>query len=180
MEDNEKSAPSETLVPVKGNGEPRSRILLEWVSPLRVYKPLNRDNFRRLVVWSIILSLVLIFFKEFFLVLTIFALIFFSYVMGTVPPGNITTKVSQDGVTTAGHTYIWKELRDFYFTEKLGSTILNIRTHIRPTRLSIIIKDVSKIDVENTLSAYISHREEPPTTFTDNLTEKAAQLLNMA
>ncbi len=154
--------------------------ILEWSAPLRVFKPLNRDNFRRLVVWCLLLGIVLIFFKEFFLALAVFSLLFFSYVMGTVPPQVIQHRISENGITTAGHTYLWRELRDFYFTERLGQTILNVETSVRPARLSLILQSVERNQVEGVLSRFIPHREESPRSFFETLTERAAELLNLA
>lgn len=157
-----------------------SKVLLEWSSPLRPFKPLNKDNFKRLIIWSIVLGLVLIFFKEFILTLTIFALLFFSYVMGTVPPQVVNHRISISGVSSVGHTYLWRELRDFYFTQRLGMTILVLETAVRPQRLNLVLQDVDRSRVENVLSSYLPHREEVPKRLFDNLTEKAAQLLNLA
>ena len=157
-----------------------SKFLVEWSSPLRPFKPLNKDNFKRLMIWSIVVGLVLIFFKEFILTLTIFALLFFSYVMGTVPPQVVKHLISSSGVSSAGHTYLWRELRDFYFIQRLGMTILVVETSVRPQRLNLVLQDVEKSRVENILSSYLPHREEVPKKFLDNITERAAQLLNLA
>lgn len=154
--------------------------ILEWSAPLRVFKPLNRDNFKRLVVWCLLLGIVLIFFKEFVLALAVFSLLFFSYVMGTVPPQVIQHRISENGITTAGHTYLWRELRDFYFTEKLGQMILNVETSVRPTRLSLILQSVERNQVEGILSRFVPHREESPRSFFEVVTEKAAEILNLA
>ena len=154
--------------------------LLEWSAPLRVFKPLDRENFTRLVVWSLVLSLVLIFFKEFVLVLAIFALLFFSYVMGTVPPQVIKHRITENGLTTAGHAYLWSELKDFYFIKRLGQTILMADTSVRPARLILVLQGVGQEEVKKTLSPFISYREEVPRGTLDSLTEKAAQLLNLA
>ena len=157
-----------------------SKFLVEWSSPLRPFKPLNKDNFKRLIIWAIVVGLVLIFFKEFILTLTIFALLFFSYVMGTVPPQIVKHWISGNGISSAGHTYLWRELRDFYFTQRLGVTILVVETSVRPQRLNLVLQDVDRSKVENVLSSYLPHREEMPKKLFDNLTEKAAQLLNLA
>lgn len=164
--------------PIPANSN--SKVLLEWSSPLRPFKPLNKDNFKRLVIWSIVLGLILIFFKEFALTLTIFALLFFSYVMGTVPPQVVNHRISTSGVSSVGHTYLWRELRDFYFTQRLGMTMLVLETAVRPQRLNLVLQDVEKEKIENIFSSYLPHREEAPKKFFDNLTEKAAQLLNLA
>jgi len=166
--------------PQQGLPDSGSKYLLEWSAPLRPFKPLNKDNFKRLIIWSIVVGLVLIFFKEFILTLTIFALLFFSYVMGTVPPQMVKHLISSNGVSSAGHTYLWRELRDFYFTQRLGMTILVVETAVRPQRLNLVLQDVERSKVENVLSGYLPHREETPKKLFDNLTEKAAQLLNLA
>ena len=157
-----------------------SKTLLEWTAPMRVFKPLDKGNFRRLIIWCILASLVLIFFREFVLVLAIFSLLFFSYVMGTVPPQMINHRITENGVTTAGHTYLWRELRDFYFVDKLGQTVLTIETATRPARLTLILQSVEKNQVEGVLSPFLPHRELAPKSTLDSLTDKAAQLLNLA
>lgn len=157
-----------------------TKTLLEWSAPARVFKPLNHGNFQRLIVWAVLLSLVLIFFKEFFLVLAIFSLIFFSYVMGTVPPQTIKHRISENGVTSAGHNYLWRELRDFYFIERVGKSVLIVETSLRPSKLIMVLEGIDEHQVTSILSAFLPFREEVPRGTFDSVTEKAAELLNLA
>lgn len=170
----------ESPAPQQSFPDPGPKFLIEWSAPLRPFKPLNRDNFRRLIIWSIVVGLVLIFFKEFILTLTIFSLLFFSYVMGTVPPQIVRHSISGSGVSSAGHTYLWRELRDFYFMQRLGTTVLVVETSVRPQRLNLVLQDVERTKIDSIISGYLPHREEAPKKLFDNLAEKAAQLLNLA
>lgn len=161
-------------------GEVKTRILFDWSAPLRVFKPLNRADFRRLVIWSIVLGLVLIFFKEFFLALALFAVLFFSYVMGTVPPENTRHRITESGITTLGHTYLWRELRSFYFAAKGDYTVLHVETAVRPSRLSLIVAGIDRNQLGYTLSYYLPHREVPSAGILEKLAERAARVLNLA
>lgn len=159
---------------------PETRVLLQWSAPMRVFKPLDLANFRRLIVWSVLLSLILIFFKEFVLVLAIFSLLFFSYVMGTVPPAMIVHRIGKSGITTAGHSYLWSELKDFYFVERVRQPVLVVETTLRPSRLVMVLEGVERTQVESILTPFIPFRAEAPRGTLDSLTERLAEFLNLA
>lgn len=169
-----------TAASTQNTPEVTYKVLLEWKSPMRPFKQLDKNNFKRLVLWAVLLALVLVFFREFVLALTLFALLFFAYVMGTVRPGEVKHVITENGVTSAEHTYLWSELKDYFFTNKLGEDILNIETKVMPAKLQLILRGIDKNMLAQIMSQKIPQREQPPYTMFDSLSEKAAQLLNLA
>ena len=155
-------------------------VSLEWESPSRVFKKRDSDYLSRIIFTVLGIGLFLIFFKEFILLTVILALAFVAYVLGTIPPEKIEHKITPHGVTTAGHSYIWAELRDFWFTEKNGTTTLYIRTNLRyPPVLALILGHVKRNDITHFLAQRIFYRETPRSTVFEQATDWAAARLNL-
>jgi hypothetical protein len=113
-----------------------------------------------------------LFIQEFLLIAVFLALFFFFYVSGTIEPGNMPHKITNQGITTASHSYIWEELIDFWFSEKYGETILNVGTKVRfPARLIMLVPILEKEKAKKILLEYISYREVAPSTWADDTVE---------
>lgn len=157
-----------------------SKTLLEWKAPVRVFKKRERKYFANWGLGILALGLVLIFFKQFLLLGAILALFFLSYALGTVPPEKINHKITTSGITSGGKSYLWKELRDFYFTEKYGVPILNVSTKMTfPARLILLLQGVEKKEVEDVLATYLPFREVPPSSLLDKAADFAATKLKL-
>ncbi|MFA6007878.1 MAG: hypothetical protein WC784_04535, partial [Candidatus Shapirobacteria bacterium] len=64
------------------------RILFEWEAPERAYQKRNKDFWVTAVAILILVSVILIFIKEFLLIVALVSVIFMYYAMSTVPPKN--------------------------------------------------------------------------------------------
>jgi hypothetical protein len=127
-----------------------------------------------------LVSAVLVFFKEFLLVGVILALVFVAYVNSSIKPEEFEHKITNQGLTSGGHTYLWEELREFWLIKKDGKTVLNVDTKVRfPGRLFIVLNDDVVGEVKKTLSKYLPFREEPKTTWLDRMTDWFSQKLQL-
>jgi voltage-gated potassium channel Kch len=156
------------------------KTLITWTSPLRVFIKRDKKHFTNLILVVFLISLVLIFFREFLLVGVILALVFVAYVNSSVEPPEFEHKITTKGITSGGHTYLWGDLKDFWLVERGGRTVLNVDTKIRfPGRLFIVLNDDTVEEIKQTLSKYLSLREEQKMTGLDRLTDWFSQKLQL-
>jgi len=156
------------------------KTLISWKSPLRIFKKRDQKHFTNLILAVFLISLVLIFFKEFLLVGVILALVFVAYVNSSVEPPEFEHKITTQGLASGGHTYAWGELSNFWLVQKDGRTILNIDTKVRfPGRLFIVLNDEGADEIRQALSKYLPFREEPKITWLDRLTDWFSQKLQL-
>lgn len=165
--------------------ETPNEVFLEWEAPVRVF--IKRDEkYTRTVIWILLaIGLVLVFFKEFLLYAVFLSLAFVSFVLRTVPPQSVGHKITEHGLTSGNHSYLWKELRDFWFTEKGDFWILNVDTNLRfPPRLFLIVpkkdKNLTQEKLIATLSKFIAYREIPQENFVDRVFDAVSQKFNLS
>lgn len=156
------------------------KTLLEWDSLSRLFIPRDKKYFSNLGILILIAGLVLIFFKEFVIILVVLALAFVTYALSTVPPEKIHHKITSQGVVSADHSYGWKELKDFWFTEKDGITILQINTVLRfPARLIILVdRPATKEKITANLSPFLHFNETHQEHWLDKVSSTLAEKLN--
>ena len=148
------------------------KTVMEWTSPARPFKKRNRDYFTTIAAIVFLIGVILLFIKEFLLIGVILAFMFVSYVLATVEPENTPHRITTEGVTTGDKTYLWTEMREFYFTEKWGKKILNINTKLRfPGRLLILLGDASENKIKEEIGKYVSYRETPVLTWMDKASD---------
>ena len=155
-------------------------VYLVWKSPSRPFKRRDAAWFKRAGSLLLILCLLFIFFKQFLLVAVFLALAFIGYVLVTVEPEEIEHKISSQGVTTGGRSYLWDELDTFYFTTRLGQDILSIKTKVKfPGVLMILLDGCDKESVKNLLIKKIPFREAVPIPFVDKVTDSLAKFFSL-
>lgn len=157
------------------------KTLLEWVSPARVFFPKGKKYFSNLGLIILIAGIVLIFFKEFTIVVVILALAFVSYALSTVPPERLKHKITTQGLVSGEHSYFWKDLKDFWVVDVNGVPVLQIDTNLRfPGRLFLLIeKPADKDLLVKTLSAYLPFVQQPKGNVIDVIAEKASTIFNL-
>jgi uncharacterized small protein (DUF1192 family) len=158
----------------RGRGEKQKavRTLFRWQSFSRPYTKRNVKWFVYSLLLVATIILVLLFVREFFIIVPVLALAFVAYILATVPPEIIENSITTQGINTAGSSYIWEELDDFWFTQKNGFVMLHADTFLRwPRRLMILINADDKEKIKNILVRYLPYRELPKTTWLDHASE---------
>lgn len=144
------------------------KTLLEWSSPARTFKARDKEFFRTIASLLILIVVILFFAQQFMLILAIVATAFLAYVLNTVPPDTISHKITTQGIVTAAHSHSWKELKNFFFSEKYGQKVLNIDTTAKfPGRLMLLLGSQDQNQIKEILSKYLLYKETPPITWLD-------------
>ncbi|MBI2405281.1 hypothetical protein HYV22_03850 [Candidatus Gottesmanbacteria bacterium] len=147
--------------------EERKEVLLSWSSPSRLFKKRDAEYYRNIAAIVFLLLVILVLAREFLLIAAVLSIVFFVYVLSTVPPEEVTHKITNLGIDSAGHFYRWEELADFWFEEQWGQVLLVFRP-IFGTRTIILLSDQNKEKVRETIAKYIPFLEKPEKTWVDN------------
>lgn len=147
------------------------QVVFAWVAPLRPYIKRSKTIVRFYLALTFLLSLIIVFFGDLILLIPLLTLLFIFYVFTVTPPTDVTNKITQFGVETAGVTIRWEELDHFYFTERLGYEMLTLVTH--PPVLHhiylVIPDEILKKRAIDELSKHIVFRPDARKTVTDRL-----------
>lgn len=149
--------------------------LLHWSSPSRLFKKRDKEYFTNIGAIVFLLLIIFVFAKEFMLIVAILSIVFFIYVLSTVPPEDVAHKITNLGIESAGHFYRWEQLSEFWFEEQWGQTMLVLRPFVG-TRIILLLGTQSKDKVKDLVANHIPFRDQPEKTWVDNaanwLTEK--------
>lgn len=155
--------------------ENKEEVYAAWSSPSRLFKRRDREFFVNILAIVFLLSVILIFVREFVLIAAVLSIVFLIYVLSTVPPEEVRHRITNMGIESAGHFYRWEEFADFWFEEQWGQTMLVLRPYMT-TRLILLLGGQSKDKIREAVARHLPYREEPDKSWVDNaaqwLTEK--------
>ena len=141
----------------------KPKTLLSWEAPERVFKKKNKEFWTTILSVALLVSIILFFAKEYFLIAAIFALIFLFYVLSNNPPQMMKYKITNQGIFWGKAKYEWGSLWRFWFQEKEGQTILNIDTRIAfPKRLILLLGNQNKKEIRQILEDFIPYEKVGP------------------
>jgi len=150
-------------------------IRLAWSSPSRLFKKRDKEYFTNIAAIVFLLIVILVFAREFMLIVAVISVVFLIYVLSTVPPENVDHKITNLGIESAGHYYRWEDLAEFWFEEQWGQAMLLIRPLIGP-RIIVLLGNQDQKRVRELIAEHIPFREKPEKSWVDNaskwLTEK--------
>lgn len=147
--------------------EARQEVLLAWSSPSRLFKKRDREYFTNVGAIVVLLIVILVFAREFLLIAAVVSIVFLVYVLSTVPPEEVSHRITNLGVDSAGHFYRWEEIVEFWFEEQWGQTLLVLRPMLE-TRVIILLGREDKNSVRELVAKYIPFREVPDKNWVDN------------
>lgn len=149
------------------------KTLLEWEAPSRIFKPRSKEFFSTVLTIGALFVVILVFLKEWFLILTIISLIFLVFVFNKVPPQTVKHKITNRGIVSGETQYPWEDFIRFWIEEKDGQKILYLDRIRPPYRLMMLIN--SSDEIKKILLDYLPE-EKPQPTFLEKaskwLTEK--------
>ncbi len=143
-------------------------VYLAWTSPSRLFKRRDKEYFTNIGAIVFLLTIILIFAKEFVLVAAVLAIVFLVYVLSTVPPEDVSHRLTNLGIESAGHFYRYVELREFWFDAQWGQTMLVIAPILGPRIIVLLDHEQQKDDIRTILAKHIPFREIPDKTWIDN------------
>ncbi|HEX7018000.1 MAG TPA: hypothetical protein VF209_03780 [Patescibacteria group bacterium] len=146
--------------------------ILEWKAPSRPFKKRNRQFYTTVAIITGLISLILFFAGQFLPIAVVIAVAFLAYVLSSVPPDDVTNKITTWGIHTEDKTYYWEEMGRFWFDDKYGQRLLQVEIGRFPGRLTLVVAGQSEDDLKQLLSEVLLN-EKPKDTFYD----KAAKWL---
>jgi hypothetical protein len=147
--------------------EVHQEVLLAWSSPSRLFKRRDKEYFTNVGAIVFLLVIILVFAREFLLIAAVVSIVFLIYVLSTVPPEEVTHRITNLGIESAGHYYRWEELGEFWFEEQWGQTTLVLRP-VLGMRIIVLLGVQDKAHVRELIAKYIPFRENPEKSWVDN------------
>jgi len=166
-----KTTPQSQSQPLEVLPVREEKTLLTWVAPERAFKTRDKEFWVTVIAILALVSIILFFVKEFFLILALLALVFLYYVLSTVPPGNITNKLTTKGVYVGStHRYDWDFLKRYWFKTQFDQIILSLETYAGfPRVIALLVPKAKQNEIQKLLNKYLPYEESPP-GFVDKLT----------
>ena len=153
------------------------KVLLEWTAAERSFKKRDRDYWITAIAILVLVSVILVFIKEFFLIIALISMLFMYYVLSAVPPGQIKYKITNRGVYMGEVSYYWDILEKFWFKTSLNSEMVHFGTLLRfPRAISLVINAEDKDKIKEIAIKRVPMIENSP-NFVDKLTKWFAEKL---
>jgi len=161
---------------VKDNENPQT--LLMWRSPLRPFVRRTSALIRFYIIIALLLSIIVVFFSDFILLIPVWVMVFISYVFTASQPPEVTHRITQFGVDTAGATYVWEDLSHFYFINRYHYDVLVLVSHAPySTHVYVVVPENMKTVVVNNLIKHLIYYDKAPRTFIDRSIDAFARLV---
>lgn len=107
------------------------RELLSWEAPERVFKVKTKDFWITSIAILVLVSIILIFIKEYIAIFAAIAIMFYYYVISTVPPEKITNRLTNRGVYFGTAFYPWTNLSRFWLKKQSDYFSIHFETNLR-------------------------------------------------
>ena len=156
--------PDELKPKISEAGEVKT--LLSWTAPVRPFRKRNRSYYTTIAVLVVLAILIAFLAQEFILIGAILALVFVTYVLAFVPPGDVIYKISTQGVTIGDHFYFWHNLDSFWFKEKEGQKVLFIQSQFNfPGQLMMVLGSQDEEKIKRVVARFLPFHEIPQIPF---------------
>lgn len=144
------------------------KTLLVWSAPSRPFKKRSKEFFSTVGTIALLMIIILVFFKEWLLIMVIIAMAFVTYVLATIQPEKIEHQITSRGITTGGKKYLWDNLNRFWFGQKSSQEMLFLETKSgMPRVLILLLGEAEQPKLKKVLDEYLLF-EEPEKTWLDN------------
>ncbi|MBP7859980.1 hypothetical protein KA001_03420 [Patescibacteria group bacterium] len=110
------------------------KTLLIWEGPQRPYKKVDRKYYTSMIGIGIALFLFLIFAGQFILIIVLLSMLFTTYALFAVAPGNATYAITTAGLEIQGELVPWEQILNFFTEKRLDVTIISL--NVKTTSLS--------------------------------------------
>ena len=146
------------------------KTLFEWVAPERAFQRREKDFWITSVAILVLVAVIFIFIKEFFLIIALGSLMFMFYVLSTVPPSDAKYMITNRGIYFGETQYYWEVLEKFWFKKSLSTQMIHFGTFLKfPRTVSLVIKPGDMEKLRELVLKKIPLIENPP-SFVDKLT----------
>ena len=164
MNGKKESSPNSTqLGPQEVIPSYRIKNLLVWRANGRVVKKRSKEYWSTVLAIAFLISVILFFAQEYFLIATIFALIFLYYVLSTQAPEEIQYRITNQGIYWGEQKYPWQSLRYFWFDKEDKKTILYLDTQQGfPKRLILPLGSQKEKKARDILEDFLPYHKPKP------------------
>ncbi len=145
----------------------KEEVFLAWTSPSRLFKRRDRSYFTNIGAIVFLLTIILVFAREFVLIAAVLSIVFLIYVLSTVPPEEVSHRITNLGIESAGHFYRWEEVIDFWLEEQWGQNMVVLRPYFSP-RVFVLLGNEKPEKVRDIMAKHVPFRNEPERTWSDN------------
>jgi hypothetical protein len=168
-------AEEEKPAPKLEKSDIRFKEIFSWEAPERPFKRRSKEFWTTLLSLVLLISLILFFAKEYFLIATIFALVFLFYILSTRPPQKITYKITNQGIFWGQTKYEWPVLHSFWVESDDGQAVLKVSTYLSfPRQLILPLGDQDEKALREVLENFLPY-EQPEPTFIEKATNWLAK-----
>ena len=153
------------------------KVRFEWEAVERAYKKRDKDFWITVIAILVLVSVILFFVKEFFLIVALVSSLFLYYVLSTIPPQKTKYKITNRGVYFGENRYEWDLLSRFWFGKSLNNDMIHFETILRfPSQISLVINSEDKEKIKEIVVKKLPLIEESP-NFVDKLTSKIVKMI---
>jgi hypothetical protein len=136
------------------------KVLLEWESPMRHFKKMDRKKFFLILFGVMAFFVVLVILQQYWLMLAIAAVMFMVYAWGTVPPAELHHVITNKGIESAGSDVEWENLTEYWYTKKDDQYILNVKTNVRlPGKFIMLVNEDQLWKTHEILSNRLKYKD---------------------
>lgn len=147
------------------------KVKFEWMAPERAYQKKDRDFWITVISILVLVSVILFFVKEFFLIISLISALFLYYVLSTVSPQDIKYKITNRGIYFGEDRYEWDMFTRFWFKTSLSNEMIHFETILRfPRQISLVINKEDKEKIKELVIKKLPLIDESP-NFVDKLTK---------
>ena len=159
-----KRASSSSLEPIRTIVSKEEKDLVVWEALERPYQRRGKEFWTTVLSVLGLVSLILFFVKEWFLIMALAALVFLYYVLTTIPPQKGKHRLTNKGIYLDQSQRIdWEVLRRFWLAEKWGHHTLNIETLLNfPRVVSFVVPEENKKKVVEVMEKHLPQEKESP------------------
>jgi hypothetical protein len=156
------------------------RILLEWSAPERPFHRLNKQVFSTILSLAFLVGVILFFIEGTMPVITLIAIIFFFYILGTIPPRMITHRLTNWGVETEGHRWPWDIMTRYWIEGQENSRMIVIELIAGfPRHLRLLLGEQKEDKIKTLLEKYLIY-DRPQANWLEKLETWLKTKINLA
>ncbi|MBN1915716.1 hypothetical protein JW796_01820 [Candidatus Dojkabacteria bacterium] len=148
------------------------KTLYKWTAPERVFTPKSRKFFILIAsafVIGIVVSAIL---ESLMFILVLVSLLTLIYINHSVPPKEAEYEITNKGIKTYGKIFLWKNVENFWITERGNNLLLNINIKERTEdRIILLVGTGEPKKIVHGLIKYIPYMEKPGNNFLTNYIE---------
>jgi hypothetical protein len=153
----------EEVTPPKEANVPETAIY-EWEAPVRDFHKWEKERISTVILIAAVVVLICIFLHEFIALVAVIAITALFIALVTIPPTYVIHRITNKGIHSFDHLYLWNDMRNFWIADKKGIYVMHINTKMGyPTRLFFVLPDKDIQKVVSNVSPYIKYFERRDT-----------------